>query len=102
MNIIVKCLLRHYFNIASHIGHINRHMATPYLFKQYHSNKSTVASLCTYILDDGDAEVLHVLDDTLLVHGDLSVLDQFSQILLTDTCEPSTSAAELPHITNLR
>ena len=40
----------------------------------------------TYILDDGYTEVLHVLDDTLLFHGDLGVLHQLGQVLFTDSC----------------
>jgi len=43
--------------------------------------------MATYIGDDRDTQVLHVVDDELLLHRDLGMLNQLGQILLRDACK---------------
>lgn len=38
----------------------------------------------SHICDDGNAQVSHVGDDLAVLRGDLSMLDQFVQVLLCD------------------
>jgi len=43
-----------------------------------------------HVCDDGHPEVCHVRDDLTVLRRDLSVLDQFVQVFLSDACKNKT------------
>lgn len=48
-----------------------------------------------YILDNRDAEVLHVLNDSLLFLRNLSMLNQLGQVFFSDTLNTTISRPTL-------